>query len=68
MVATNITSVVALPRDVEVGNDQQKRVNAVVDFPREELAEVNSVHIGRAEYPLLKIGGCPFIAVLRPVR
>src|SRR5205809_3154922 len=56
--------VVALASNVEIGNDQGKSVDAVVHSPRKELAEVESVHVGRIEQPLLKVGpGTPVVVL-----
>ena len=57
--------VVALAGDVEVGNDQRKRVDAVVHAPRKELAEVSGIHVGRVEDRLLKVGTRTPVVVLR---
>jgi hypothetical protein len=57
--------VVAIASDVEVGNDQRKSVDAVVHSPREELAEVSGIHVGRVEDPLVKVGSRTPVIVLR---
>ena len=57
--------VAALAGEVEVGNNQRKRVDAVIYSPRKELAEAGGVHVGRVEHPFLKVGSRTPIVVLR---
>ena len=57
--------VVASAGNVEVGNDQGKSIDAVVYFPRKDLAEVSGVHVGRIQHPLLKVGARTPVVVLR---